>query len=114
MALDLRKAYEELYYRLGISPDPHLYCFGIHTGVATLGNVGSLNRRSFTAIGDTINLTKRIQENSTPGQIIISEATLRNIEADAGTVPHIRFEERDALQARGRQQLTRIYEVFHA
>jgi class 3 adenylate cyclase len=114
MALDMRDAYKALYFRLGITPDPHLYCFGIHTGVATLGNVGSLNRRSFTAIGDAINLTKRIQENSHAGQIVISEDTLRHIEETAGTVPGIRFEERDPLHARGRQQLTRIYEVFHA
>src|SRR5690606_16283349 len=58
MALDIRDAYIELYSRLGINPDPHLYCVGIHTGVATLGNVGSVNRRSFTAIGDSINLSK--------------------------------------------------------
>lgn len=112
MALDMRTAYEILYKQLGITPEPHLYCFGIHTGVATLGNVGSLNRRSFTAIGDTINLTKRIQESTSAGQIIISEDTLRHIQATAGHVPHIQFVEREPLQARGRQQLTRIYEVF--
>lgn len=114
MALDIRDAYIELYSRLGINPDPHLYCVGIHTGVATLGNVGSVNRRSFTAIGDSINLSKRIQEHGQQGQIIISEDTLRHIQATAGAVSHIRFEECEPLQARGRQQLTRIYEVFRA
>jgi adenylate cyclase len=114
MALDMRDAYKALYFRLGINPDPHLYCLGIHTGVATLGNVGSVNRRSFTAIGDSINLSKRIQEHGVAGQIIISEDTLRHIQANAGATPHIRFEEREPLQARGRQQLTRIYEVFRA
>lgn len=114
MALKMREAYEQLYERLGITPDPHLYCFGIHTGVATLGNVGSLSRRSFTAIGDTINLTKRIQESSNAGQIIISEETLNHIRASNVSASDIRFDEREPLQARGRQQVTRIYEVFRA
>jgi adenylate cyclase len=112
MALHMRDAYEALYERLGITPEPHLYCIGVHTGVATLGNVGSLSRRSFTAIGDTINLTKRIQESSSAGQIIISEDTLRHIQASPADVADVRFEEREPLRARGRQQVTRIYEVF--
>lgn len=111
MALAMRDAYVALYERLGITPEPHLYCFGIHTGVATLGNVGSLNRRSFTAIGDTINLTKRIQESTGAGDLIVSEGTLRHIRNTAGQTPSILLNEREPLQARGRQQLTRIYEV---
>ena len=46
-ALVLRDAFVDLYKRLGIDPQPHYYRIGIHTGVATLGNVGSMNRRSF-------------------------------------------------------------------
>ncbi len=114
-ALDLRDAFIDLYARLGIHPDPHLYRIGIHTGVATLGNVGSTNRRSFTAIGDTINLSKRLQENATDGQIIISEDTLWHIiQQNREVEQEIRFEERDPIQVKGRTQLTRIYEVFRA
>ncbi len=110
MALAVRDAFVNLYARLGIAPDVHYYRAGIHTGVATLGNVGSLNRRSFTAIGDTINLAKRIEENASSGQIMISEETMRAIK-DA---PGIRLEERQAVQVKGRQQLTRRYEVFRS
>jgi PAS domain S-box-containing protein len=114
-ALDLRDAFVSLYQRLGITPDPHFYRIGLHTGVATLGNVGNLNRRSFTAIGDTINLSKRLQENATGGQIIVSEDTLRHItEHNPQIAQDVRFEERDPIQVKGRQQLTRIYEVFRA
>ncbi len=112
-ALDLRDAFVELYRRLGIDPQPHYYRIGIHTGVATLGNVGSVNRRSFTAIGDTINLSKRLQENATGGQIIISEDTLWHIiQQNPDVEQEIRFEEREPIQVKGRAQLTRIYEVF--
>jgi class 3 adenylate cyclase len=113
-ALDLRDAFVRLYDQLGVVPEPHLYHIGIHTGVATLGNVGSLNRRSFTAIGDSINLSKRLQENASDGQIIISEDTLRHIAAHNPKLAEIRFEERAPLMVKGRTQQTRIYEVFRA
>jgi PAS domain S-box-containing protein len=110
-ALDLRDA---------LLSDPRLpqiepyYRIGIHTGEATLGNVGSRKRRNFTAIGDTINLSKRLQENAVNGQIILSQDALAYIEAGGGLPAHIRLEERDAIQAKGRQQSTAIYEVFRA
>ncbi len=113
-ALVLRDAFVDLYQRLGIDPQPHYYRIGIHTGVATLGNVGSLNRRSFTAIGDTINLSKRLQENATAGQIIVSEDTVRHIADHNDSFAQFRFDERELIQVKGRTQLTRIYEVFQA
>ncbi|MBL8132367.1 MAG: GAF domain-containing protein [Anaerolineae bacterium] len=114
MALDLRDAFLDLYDRLGVGRENHQYRIGIHTGVATLGNVGSVNRRSFTAIGDAINLSKRLQENAKPGQIIISEDTLNHVlrRSSRQQLTGIRFDERDPLQVKGRRQMTRIYEVF--
>jgi class 3 adenylate cyclase len=114
-ALEARRRFTELYRKLGAEPDPHQYQIGIHTGIATLGNVGSLNRRNFSAIGDSINLSKRLEENAASGQIIISEDTLHHIEAAHKRIPgHIRAVERGAVQVKGRRQMTRIYEVFHA
>lgn len=113
-ALDLRDAFVKLYDELGVVPEPHLYHIGINTGVATLGNVGSLNRRSFTAIGDSINLAKRLEENATDGQIIISEDTLQHLLKNNPDERDIRFEERAPLMVKGRTQQTRIYEVFRA
>lgn len=112
-ALDLRDTIVELYNEFGLDTAHHRYHIGVHSGVATVGNVGSLKRRNFTAIGDTINLSKRLQENTQPGQIITSEDTLAYIIQTHGNLPtHIRFEERDALLAKGRKQQTVVYEVF--
>ncbi|MFN8375008.1 MAG: adenylate/guanylate cyclase domain-containing protein [Anaerolineae bacterium] len=114
-ALTLRDAFLAFYAKMGLNPEPHFYRMGMNTGIATIGNVGSRQRKDFTAIGDNINLAKRLEENATRGQIIISEDTLKHIEHTQGTIPaHIRFDERDALQVKGRQQLTRVYEVFRA
>jgi adenylate cyclase len=115
VALAMRDGFLELYREMGIEQPTHYYRMGIHSGVATLGNVGSLNRRDFTAIGDTINLSKRLEENATAGQIIVSEDVLQYIQASVGSLPeHLVFQERDAIQVKGRQQRTPIYEVFRA
>lgn len=111
-ALLIRTRFAELYEQLGIHPNPHYYRIGVHSGIATLGNVGSFTRRDFTAIGDTINLAKRLEENATDGQIIISEETQQLILATVGTKAPCRFEEREPIKAKGRQQFTRVYEVF--
>jgi class 3 adenylate cyclase len=112
--LMLREAFAALYRQLGLDPDPAYYRGGIHTGVATLGNVGSVNRRDFTAIGDTINLAKRLEENSANGQIIISDTALAHFEAHAPSdvAASVRLEAREPVKAKGRQQPTPVYEIF--
>jgi class 3 adenylate cyclase/GAF domain-containing protein len=113
MALELRRAYTDLYARLGIAPDPHLYTVGVHTGIATLGNVGSYNRRSFTALGDTINLAKRIHDTAAPGQILITGETCDYLlPLMAGNAPRIAAEALPPLVVRGRQSETRLYQIF--
>ncbi|MFO7322532.1 MAG: adenylate/guanylate cyclase domain-containing protein [Chloroflexota bacterium] len=110
-ALQIRRALTALYEILDMDPNQHHYRIGIHSGIATLGNVGSLKRRNFTAIGDTINLAKRLQENAAPGQIIVSEDTLRDAKAHGGLPPDIEVTQLAAIQVKGRQQRTPIYEV---
>jgi adenylate cyclase len=48
---------------------------GVNTGPAVIGNVGSVEHRSFAAIGDTTNLAARLQAAAKPGQVVIGETT---------------------------------------
>lgn len=57
-----------------------LFGIGIHTGPAILGNVGSPRRKEFTAIGDTVELAKLLQENALGGEIIASQATFEAVQ----------------------------------
>jgi adenylate cyclase len=111
-ALMMRDAFLKLYKTKNIDPKPHYYRIGIHTGVCTLGNVGSLSRRDFTALGDTINLAKRVEENTPYGSIIISDGTKRHLEITTKTKHPYRFQPLGELKAKGRNETTPIYEVF--
>lgn len=112
-ALLMRERFHERYHALGLDPDTRWYRIGMHTGVATLGNVGSAKRRDFTAIGDTINLAKRLEENSRPGQIILSDATLHQLQA-TGDATAFHFEARTPILGKGKSTPTPVYEVFKA
>jgi|GEM_PF-937372 len=48
---------------------------GIHTGHVVLGQIGSYERKDFTAIGPNMNFAARLQSFAGPGEIIISEKT---------------------------------------
>jgi adenylate cyclase len=60
-------------------PDWPTFRVGINTGPAIVGNVGTEEQRSFTAIGDTTNLAARLQTAAEPGQVVVGEATYEEI-----------------------------------
>jgi class 3 adenylate cyclase len=60
---------------------------GVSTGPALVGNVGGLEQRSFTAIGDTTNLAARLQASATPGEVLVSKTTYEAIHDRAETRP---------------------------
>ena len=62
-ALGMREAIEGLHRKL--PPEFQLgFGAGIHFGPAVLGLIGTEKRIDYTAIGDSVNTAKRIQENA--------------------------------------------------
>jgi PAS domain S-box-containing protein len=84
--------------RLGIG-------IGVHSGEAVLGLVGTQERLEYTAIGDSVNTAKRLQENAAPGQILISAATFAKI-ADSVLAHAIK-----PIKAKGKSDLIEVFEV---
>jgi adenylate cyclase len=81
------------------------YGIGIDTGMAVLGNVGSEERKEFTALGEPLNYAKKLQESAEKGEIIISEATYERVKD--------RFEvERVERPFRGGTELHSMYKVL--
>lgn len=59
-----------------LPPESRLYFgVGIHTGLAFLGNVGGADRQEFSALGEAQTISKILESNAGPGEILISPAT---------------------------------------
>lgn len=78
---------------------------GMHTGVATIGYIGSERRSEYTAIGDTVNLASRLESQTAGGQILISDATAI---ASASDIPMLK---RDPITVKNRTQPVELFEV---
>ena len=111
-SLLMRDRFVELYREMDIKPDPHYYIIGMFTGVATLGNVGSFQRREFTALGSSINTAKRIQENAAPGTVTIVQQTMDHLMAHNNRASAYEFRPRDPIYGKGLSIGMRAYEVY--
>jgi class 3 adenylate cyclase/DNA-binding response OmpR family regulator len=78
---------------------------GIHVGSAVVGNIGTVQQMNYTAVGDTVNLAKRLQENAAGGQIIISEDVYELVK------DKIIVEDLGTLTVKGRVAATHIYKL---
>lgn len=55
---------------------PISFGFGVNTGLAVVGNLGSQGRmQNYTAIGDAVNIASRLQANASDNNILLNHAT---------------------------------------
>jgi class 3 adenylate cyclase len=78
---------------------------GLHTGDATVGNVGVENAMDYTVIGDTVNVARRLTEDAQAGQILISQAVYDAVRARIRALPL------GARPIRGRREAVAVWEV---
>ncbi len=88
----------EPQYRLKIN-------FGIHTGVAVVGNVGTNELMDFTALGDTVNVAARLQDVATKGQILITKEVYHQVE------DFVLGRKHGPLMLKNRTQPIEVYEI---
>ena len=79
---------------------------GIHTGEAVLGLIGAKKRMDFTAIGDSVNTARRIQEHATAGQILVSDYVKNEMGAAIETTPQEMF------AAKGKNEPLQVHELI--
>ena len=89
---------------------PHLDIgIGLNTGVASVGNMGSVLRYGYTALGDTVNLSSRLEGlNKDYGTHILVNETTYAAAKDEGFV----FRELDLIRVKGKLQPVTIYELI--
>ena len=79
---------------------------GIHTGQVVIGNIGSLERMKYGVVGSHVNLTSRIQSCTTGGQVLVSEATKREVG------PMLKIGKHMEIRAKGFEQPVTVSEVI--
>ncbi len=93
-----RELREEGFAEIGVG-------MGLHTGEVIVGYIGSDRRSEYTAIGDTVNTSSRLESNARGGEILISDATAK--------AAHSRYKlkPREAIMVKNRQQPVNLWEV---
>jgi class 3 adenylate cyclase len=83
-------------------PDWPRFRVGINTGDALVGVVGAREGRSYTVIGDTVNVASRLQAAAPVGGVAVGAATLRHLRG-------ARVEALGALPLRGKSEPVDAY-----
>jgi len=78
---------------------------GIHTGRVIVGNIGSLRRTKYAAVGSNVNLAGRIESFTTGGQLLISESTRTAIQSP------LRLDAEFSVEPKGAAHRLQLYEV---
>jgi adenylate cyclase len=82
---------------------------GLNTGVASVGRMGSSLRYGYTALGDTVNLSSRLEGlNKDYGTHILANESTYRASKDSGFA----FRELDLIRVKGKLQPVTIYELI--
>lgn len=81
------------------------YSVGVHVGDAVVGYIGTERAVNYTAIGDVVNVAKRLQENASAGQVFVSDAVIQRLMGSA------QARGLGELKIRNRQQKVSVHEL---
>ncbi len=86
-------------------PEPLGIHMGINTGTVIAGMVGTDRKRSYTVMGDAVNVASRLESVSERGEFLVSETTHH-------LTRHLfKFEEREPVNVKGKRQPLNIFEL---
>lgn len=108
-ALKMMERVREMQRAWAAEGKPHLDIgIGVNTGMASVGNMGSALRYGYTALGDTVNLSSRLEGlNKEYGTHILINETTHAAAKNDGLV----FRELDLIRVKGKLQPVTIYEL---
>jgi adenylate cyclase len=83
-------------------PDWPRFRAGVNTGEALVGVVGAESGRSYTVIGDTVNVAARLESRAPTGGVVVGGATLR-------AVPGMRATSLGEIEVKGKRERVDAY-----
>lgn len=105
-AIAMQLAMKDINAELAKSDLPNLAMgIGIHTGEVLAGNIGSERRAKYTIVGSEVNLASRIESYSVGGQILASQATVKEVSAI------VRVDQQLQVQLKGFPEPLKLYEI---
>jgi class 3 adenylate cyclase/DNA-binding response OmpR family regulator len=102
-ALALLRAGEDLNQRKGYGLS---YSIGVNVGEAVVGYIGTPRALNYTAIGDVVNVAKRLQEMGKPGQILVTDTVVEHL----GTLATTKL--LGELKMRNRQTSANVHQIL--
>jgi adenylate cyclase len=110
-ALEMMRRLGERQAEWNVGGAPLKIGIGIHSGMASVGNMGSELRYGYTAMGDTVNLASRLEGmNKEYGTHILVSESSYEVARGAGLV----FRELDVIRVKGKSIPVTIYELMIA
>lgn len=107
-ALKMREALKDLHSKWK-KENKHTFDIGIgiSSGIAIVGNIGSIRRTEYTAIGDIVNLGARIEplNKQFNTHILIAESVFNRIKESVDT------DEIGSVKVRGKKKEVKLYEL---
>jgi adenylate cyclase len=79
---------------------------GINSGKAVAGEIGSVNKKEYTVLGDTVNTASRLESIAKPGSVVIGENTHSLVEGQFECRPLGSF------SLKGKEREVLVYEVI--
>ncbi|ABZ94837.1 Adenylate cyclase related protein [Leptospira biflexa serovar Patoc strain 'Patoc 1 (Ames)'] len=82
---------------------------GVASGKVIVGNVGSFQKLSYTAVGDTVNMASRLESMAKPMHVYVSEGLYNHLPEEYSK--KYRYEELEPVKIKGKEGLHRILSV---
>jgi adenylate cyclase len=106
-AIEMHKALREFNRtRIAEQQEPIRIGVGINTGLVVTGAIGSTKTLQYTAIGDAMNTASRLCQLAKPGEILISETTMRRVAKE------VEVEALPPTKVKGKNDPVRIFNVL--
>lgn len=107
-ALAMQSALDE-YNQVHATVTPLRLRVGINSGGVLLGDIGSVKRKDYTVIGDTVNVASRLESSvAQPGQVVVGPRTKQLAES------HFLFQTLPPAKVKGKTEMIQAYAVDRA